>query len=58
MVGVDLHASMLSNQQGGVITARAEPVRVGKRVTVIRTVVTGDEERELAVVTTTHVPVG
>ena len=29
LVGVDLHAVMLSNQMGGTITARAEPVRVG-----------------------------
>ena len=57
MVGVDLHASMLSNQQGGKIVARAAPVRVGKRVTVIRTQVFGDGERLLAELTTTHVPV-
>ncbi len=57
MVGVDLHASMLGNQSGGTIKARAEPVRVGKRVTVIRTTVTGDDGRLLADITTTHVPV-
>jgi uncharacterized protein (TIGR00369 family) len=57
MVGVDLHASMLSNQNGGRIKARAEPVRVGKRVTVIRTKITGYEDRLLAEITTTHVPV-
>jgi len=57
MVGVDLHAVMLANQMGGTITARAEPVRVGKRVTVIRTVVTGTDNKVLAEITTTHVPV-
>lgn len=56
MVGVDLHASMLSNQVGGIITATGKPVRVGKRVTVIRTVVSGDERGTLAEITTTHVP--
>jgi len=57
MVGVDLHAVMLANQVGGTITAKAEPVRVGKRVTVIRTVVTGTDNKVLAEITTTHVPV-
>ena len=56
MVGVDLHAVMLANQQGGTIRARAVPVRVGRRITVIRTQVFGDEEKLLAEVTTTHVP--
>jgi uncharacterized protein (TIGR00369 family) len=56
LVGVDLHAVMLANQQGGRITASAKPVRVGRRITVIRTTVTGDEGRVLAEVTTTHVP--
>ncbi len=56
MVGVDLHAVMLANQQGGVIRAESTPVRVGRRITVIRTEVRGDEDRLLAEVTTTHVP--
>lgn len=57
MVGIDLHAVMLANQQGGTITAEAEVVRVGRRVTVIRTQVRGDSDRLLAEITTTHVPV-
>jgi uncharacterized protein (TIGR00369 family) len=56
MVGVDLHAVMLSNQQGGRIRAASRPVRVGRRITVIRTEVRGDDDRLLAEVTTTHVP--
>jgi len=56
MVGVDLHAVMLANQQGGTIRANARPVRVGRRITVIRTEVRGDGDRLLAEVTTTHVP--
>lgn len=56
MVGIDLHAVMLANQQGGMLTAAARPVRVGRRVTVIRTEVRGDGDRLLAEVTTTHVP--
>ena len=57
MVGVDLHAVMLGNQTGGTIRAVARPVRVGRRITVIRTEVLGDGDRLLAEVTTTHVPV-
>jgi len=58
MVGVDLHAVMVANQQGGTICATAEPVRVGRRITVIRTRVTGTDDRLLAEITTTHVPTG
>ena len=56
MVGIDLHASMLANQQGGTIRARSRPVRVGRRVTVIQSSVYGEGDRLLAEVTTTHVP--
>jgi 1,4-dihydroxy-2-naphthoyl-CoA hydrolase len=56
MVAVDLHAVMLANQQGGTIRGIATPVRVGRRITVIRTQVWGDGDRLLAEVTTTHVP--
>ena len=56
MVGVDLHAIMLANQQGGTIRGIATPVRVGRRITVIRTQVLGDGDKVLAEITTTHVP--
>jgi len=56
MVGIDLHANMMSNQQGGTITFEARPIRVGRRVAFIRTTITGDSGRTLAEVTTTHVP--
>lgn len=56
LVGVDLHAVMLANQQGGVIRGFATPVRVGRRITVIRTRVLGDDDRLLAEITSTHVP--
>ncbi len=55
-VGIDLHAAMLSNQKGGELLAESRVVRAGRRVTVIRTVVTGDHGKTLAEVTTTHVP--
>jgi uncharacterized protein (TIGR00369 family) len=56
LVGVDLHAVMLANQGGGTLRAVARPVRVGRRITVVRTQVWGDGDRLLAEVTTTHVP--
>lgn len=56
LVGVDLHAVFLANQQGGTLTALPEIVRVGRRVTVVRTRVVGDDAKVLCEVTTTHVP--
>jgi 1,4-dihydroxy-2-naphthoyl-CoA hydrolase len=56
MVGIDLHATMLANQQGGTIRAESRVVRAGRRVVVIRTQVLGDGGRLLAEVTTTHIP--
>jgi len=56
LVGVDLHAVMLSNQLGGRVRARSTPVRAGRRLVVIRTVVVGTDDKLLAEVTTTHVP--
>jgi len=56
MVGIDLHANMISNQRDGTVTFEARPIRVGRRVAFIRTTVTGDGGRLLAEVTTTHVP--
>ena len=56
MVGIDAHATFLGNQPGGLVTAEATPVRVGRRITVIRTRVTGDEDRLLLELTTTRIP--
>ena len=56
MVGVDLHVVMLANQQGGRIRAESSIVRVGRRITVVRTQVLGEQDRLLAEVTSTHVP--
>ena len=55
-LAINLNANLLSNQRGGEIFAQARFVRKGKRVTVVRTRVTGDDGRLLAEVTTTHVP--
>ena len=53
---INLHSCLLGNQREGKLKAEARFVRSGKRVTVVRTRVTGDHGRLLAEVTTTHVP--
>jgi uncharacterized protein (TIGR00369 family) len=55
-LAINLNSSLLGNQREGEITAEAQFVRTGKRVSVIRTRVTGAQGRLLAEVTTTHVP--
>ena len=55
-LAINLSTNLLGNQREGEIKAEARFVRSGKRVTVIRTRVTGAQERLLAEVTTTHVP--
>jgi uncharacterized protein (TIGR00369 family) len=55
-LAINLNTSLLGNQREGEIRAEARFVRSGKRVTVIRTRVTGAKGRLLAEVTTTHVP--
>ena len=55
-LAVNLNASLLGNQKDGELTAEARFVRSGRRITVVRTKVTGAEDRLLADVTTTHVP--
>ncbi len=55
-LAVNLHTSLLSNVRDGEIKAEARFVRRGRRVTVVRTRVTGNEGRLLAEVTSTHIP--
>lgn len=55
-LAIDLHTSLLGNQRDGEIKAEARFVRSGKRVTVVRTRLTGTDGRLLAEVTTTHIP--
>ncbi len=57
-LAIDLHAAFLANQRDGVFEARAAFVKRGRRVSVIRTTVTGAGSRIIADVTTTHVPAG
>ena len=55
-LAINLNANLLGNQRGGEVRAEARFVRQGKRVTVVRTQVFGDNDRLLAEVTTNHIP--
>ena len=56
MVLVDLYSAMLGNQSEGILTAVSTIVRCGRRITIVRAVVTGADEKRLAEITTTHIP--
>ena len=55
-LAINLNTSLLGNQREGELTAEARFVRSGKRLTVVRTRVTGAQGQLLAEVTTTHLP--
>ena len=55
-LAIDLHTTLMSNQREGVLQAEARFVKKGRRVSVVRTQVTGSNGRLLAEVTTTHIP--
>ena len=55
-LAINVNANLLGNQRDGEIFAEARFVRQGKRVTVVRTRITGNKDKLLAEVTTTHVP--
>jgi 1,4-dihydroxy-2-naphthoyl-CoA hydrolase len=57
-LAIDLHTVLLGNQREGELTAEARFVRKGKRVSVLRTRVTGQDGKLLLELTSTHVPAG
>lgn len=57
-LAITLNAHLLGNQKEGEFTATAEFVKQGKRLSVVRTRVTGAGDRLIAEVTTSHVPSG
>ncbi|MFZ5569558.1 MAG: PaaI family thioesterase [Thermodesulfobacteriota bacterium] len=57
-LAVDLHTSLVGNQREGEIKAEARFVKKGRKVSVIRTRLTGDGDRLLAEITSTHVAAG
>ncbi|MDA3791988.1 MAG: PaaI family thioesterase [Desulfobacula sp.] len=54
-LAIDVHTTLVSNQRNGEIKAEARFVRRGQNVLVIRTSITGNEDKLLAEVTTTHI---
>ncbi len=56
-LAINLNSSFLGNQREGDVWAEARFVRKGRRLIVVRTQVTGTDNKLLAEVTTTHVPV-
>lgn len=57
-LAIDLHTVLLGNRRDGELTAEARFVRQGKRVSVVRTAVTGPDGKLLMELTSTHVPAG
>lgn len=57
-LAVDLHTVLMGNQGDGVLTAVAVPVKRGRSLIVVRTVVTGKDGRTLIEMTTSHIPAG
>jgi uncharacterized protein (TIGR00369 family) len=57
-LAIDLHATLLGNKRSGEIYAEARFVRRGRRVSVVRTRVTGEDGSLLVEMTTTHIPAG
>ena len=55
-LAINLVANLLGNQKEGTFEATSVFVKKGKRVSVVRTTVTGDGGRLIADVTTSHVP--
>ena len=55
-LAINLNAALLGNQKDGVFTARSVFVKKGRSLSVVRTTVTGADNRLIAEVTTSHVP--
>jgi uncharacterized protein (TIGR00369 family) len=54
-LAVDLHTVLLGNVRSGELTAESRFVRKGKRISVVRTQVTGPDGKVLIELTSTHV---
>jgi len=55
-LAIDLHAALLRNVRSGHVMAEARFVRRGRKVSVVRTGVTGEDGKVLIEITTTHIP--
>jgi len=55
-LAIHLVANLIGNQKEGVLEATSVFVRKGRRLSVVRTTVTGEDGRLIADVTTSHIP--
>lgn len=55
-LAISLNANFLGNQSEGVFRATSVFVKKGKRLSVVRTTVTGADNKLIADITTSHVP--
>ncbi|QHS11177.1 PaaI family thioesterase [Sinimarinibacterium sp. NLF-5-8] len=55
-LAIHLSAALLGNQTQGHFTATARFVKKGKRLSVVRTLITGDNGKLIADITTQHIP--
>lgn len=53
-LAVDLHTVLLGNERDGKLTARSTAIKRGRKLIVVRTLVTGPTDRLLIDMTTTH----
>lgn len=53
-LAIDLHTVLMGNQDDGILTATATPIRRGKKIVIVRTEVTGKNDRTLIEMTSTH----
>jgi uncharacterized protein (TIGR00369 family) len=55
-LAINLNAALVGNQKDGMFKATSTVVKRGRTLTVIRTLVTGDNGKLIADVTTSHIP--
>lgn len=54
-LGVSLNAAFVGNQKDGVLTATSSFVKRGRQMSIVRTTITGTDERLIADITTSHI---
>lgn len=54
-LAINLITQLMSNRRDGVLTARATYVKRGRKISTVRTLVTGDDGKVLIELTSTHV---
>lgn len=55
-LGVSLNANFVGNQKDGVFRATSQFVKRGRTLSIVRTTITGADDRLIADVTTSHIP--